>query len=102
MLTKDSGGDSFNFLTNPCRDGVSSNGACGNVLEHGSGTAIPYSQGFCCKCQLDDYLGECSHLPHARDTISKLGLAALRSISICHTNSTKLCRFLTATLSAAL
>jgi len=54
VRTHDSSGRSFNPLTNPCIDDASLDGACGWMLNE-AGTRVPYSNGFCCRCNLDDY-----------------------------------------------
>lgn len=55
VLTKDAGGRSFNWLTNPCIDDPNQNGACGWVID-AAGNHVPYSNGFCCQCNVADYL----------------------------------------------
>lgn len=54
VRTADSTGRSFNFLTNACVDDSSREGACGWVLDS-AGARVPSSNGFCCRCSLDDY-----------------------------------------------
>lgn len=54
VRTADSTGRSFNFLTNACVDDASREGACGWVLDS-AGSRVPSSNGFCCRCSLDDY-----------------------------------------------
>ena len=66
VMTKDRSGAPFNFLTNPCIDDFSSDGACGWYFDD-KGNTIPYSQGFCCKCDFDDYLGSSSQARGALD-----------------------------------
>jgi hypothetical protein len=56
VRTADAGGRSFNFLTNPCVDDPSRDGACGWVLTP-AGERVPSSNGFCCRCDAAAYFG---------------------------------------------
>jgi hypothetical protein len=66
VLTRSADGTPYNFLTNPCQDGTSPSAACGFATDY-AGQNIPYSQGFCCRCSLTDYLA-------GQNTLSRSGL----------------------------
>ena len=55
LRTHDATGRSFNWLTNPCVDDISRDGACGWVIDDAR-QHVPASNGFCCRCSL----GECN------------------------------------------
>jgi hypothetical protein len=57
VLVRDARGRDYNWLTNPCKDGLAADAACGSMVDPATGAAVSYSQGFCCRCDLDDYLG---------------------------------------------
>ena len=59
VLTRDTGGNSFNWLTNPCVDDPTRDGSCGWVLAQ-DGSRVPSSNGYCCECNLAEYLSGAS------------------------------------------
>jgi hypothetical protein len=69
-MTKDVNGNSFNWLTNPCVDSPTASAtACGWVL-NSTGQHIPNSQGFCCRCDLSDYVSGGSSSSETRDQLT--------------------------------
>ena len=56
IVLRNSGGAAFNALLNPCQDDPGEDVACGWV-RNSAGDAIPNSQGFCCRCDLEAMLG---------------------------------------------
>lgn len=56
ILVRDSQGRDYNWLTNPCKDGTGPDAACGSYVDPTTGVTIPYSQGFCCRCEFGDYI----------------------------------------------
>lgn len=56
ILVRDGQGRDYNWLTNPCKDGTAADAACGSYADPSTGKAVPYSQGFCCRCDFGDYL----------------------------------------------
>ncbi|KAA0174144.1 hypothetical protein FNF27_04365 [Cafeteria roenbergensis] len=56
ILVRDGQGRDYNWLTNPCKDGTAADAACGSYVDPSTGRTVPYSQGFCCRCDFGDYM----------------------------------------------